>query len=111
MLKIKNFCYFLFIDWNRKPANIKKGRINIDNLMPTSGTIRPVNSINPIADPARSALYIAAVAVIFLFASVISLKIVPVTKAGMNPETISKTVTSQCPPEESNFSVENPASR
>jgi len=41
---------------NRKPVKIKNGSRKIDILIPRRGTENPENTMNPIADPARSAL-------------------------------------------------------
>jgi hypothetical protein len=57
ILKINKNYRFLLIDANRKPINIRTGRINSDTLIPRRGTASPENEMNPSADPERSALY------------------------------------------------------
>ena len=61
--------------------------------MPSSGTAIPENMINPIADPARSELYMAEVSEPFVAGKVSSRKILPVITAGINPDRIRRPIT------------------
>ena len=64
--------------------------IKMETLIPNAGTANPDIRINPKAEPARSALYIAEDIIVPSFFMVSSRKICPVSKAGKNAERIIK---------------------
>ena len=58
---------------NKNPVKIKTGSIISDDLIPRNGIMNPEKTINPIADPAKSALYTEEVVEISPFGIVSSL--------------------------------------
>jgi hypothetical protein len=83
----------LLIEETRKPIKIRTGKRKIDKLIPRRGTDSPEKMMNPIAEPARSALYTCEE-----FESVIPGKVncrkkLPVIAAGKNPDRINNPAT------------------
>jgi len=53
---IKKPAIFQFPERNRKPAATSSGNMYNESFIPSSGTAKAENTMNPMADPARSEL-------------------------------------------------------
>jgi hypothetical protein len=82
---------FLFVP-KSTPANISIARKIIETCIPKTGRVTPEISINPSAEPARSALYIDEGAELLISEAVNSLKICPVIKPGKSDKNIIKVI-------------------